>query len=73
MRYERERRRGRSELRNKEETEIPIGEPLDSAGRGYSMWRCWNCGEMGRLEERLPETCPSCAAPREELYYWEED
>ena len=50
---------------------------LDSArdvfGKAYVMWRCWECGEMGRLEDELPANCPSCDAPREELYYWAED
>jgi rubrerythrin len=37
------------------------------------MWRCWECGEMGQIEGDLPEACPACDAPREELYYWAED
>ena len=37
-------------------------------------WRCWECGELGTLEGTdLPENCPSCDAPREELYYWQQD
>jgi hypothetical protein len=37
-------------------------------------WRCWDCGELGRLEAAgLPEECPSCGAPKEELYYWQQD
>jgi rubrerythrin len=35
-------------------------------------WRCWECGEIGKLGE-LPEVCPSCGAPEEELYYWQQD
>jgi hypothetical protein len=50
---------------------------LDSArdifGKAYVMWRCWECGEMGQLEDELPASCPACGAPREELYYWAED
>lgn len=42
-------------------------------GRDYIMWRCWECGAMGKLEGSLPSTCPECDAPREELYYWVED
>ncbi|MDF9746312.1 DUF7130 family rubredoxin-like protein [Natrinema salsiterrestre] len=61
------------ELRNKNETKIPIGEAREPECRGCTMWRCRSCGEMGRFEEELPEACPGCAAPREELYYWEED
>jgi len=58
---------------NKNETELPIGEAQDVEAREHAMWRCGNCGEMGELEEMLPEFCPSCTAPREELFYWEED
>ena len=61
------------ELTNKEETEIPIGEPREPASQAHHMWRCQNCGEMGRFERELPAACPGCDGPREELYYWEED
>jgi rubrerythrin len=33
------------------------------------MWRCWGCGEMGRIEA-LPDACPDCDS---ELYYELED
>lgn len=36
------------------------------------MWRCWECGEMGQLAG-IPEECPNCGAPREDIYYWQED
>ncbi len=36
------------------------------------MWRCWECGEMGQIEN-IPSECPSCGAPKEEIYYWQED
>ncbi len=36
------------------------------------MWRCWDCGEMGQIED-IPEECPSCGAPKEDIYYWQED
>lgn len=42
-------------------------------GEAHLMWRCLECGEMGDLENDLPEHCPSCGAEREELYYWTED
>ncbi|TYL40556.1 hypothetical protein CV102_03020 [Natronococcus pandeyae] len=58
---------------NKEETEIPIGEPREPAAQGHVMWRCGECGEMGRFRDDLPEECSNCSAPKEELYYWEED
>jgi rubrerythrin len=37
------------------------------------MWRCWECGEMGKLDTDLPEACPACGAAKEDLYYWTED
>jgi hypothetical protein len=44
------------------------------AGIKELHWRCWDYGELGRLEATdLPETCPDCSAPREELYYWQQD
>jgi len=42
------------------------------AGEAELMWRCWECGEMGQIEA-IPETCPSCGAEREAIYYWIED
>lgn len=42
------------------------------AGEKELMWRCWKCGEIGRISD-IPESCPSCSAPREEIYYWQED
>ena len=36
------------------------------------MWRCWECGEMGQIEN-IPDECPSCGAPKEDIYYWQED
>jgi len=37
------------------------------------MWRCLNCGEMGAIEDGLPDRCPSCGTERENLMYWTED
>jgi hypothetical protein len=42
-------------------------------GEGYLMWRCMTCGEMGEIDEGIPETCPGCDAPKEDLMYWLED
>ena len=42
-------------------------------GEAELMWRCWECGELGRLDSDLPNACPSCGAQREDLYYWTED
>lgn len=36
------------------------------------MWRCWECGEMGQIEN-IPDECPACNAPKEDIYYWQED
>lgn len=51
----------------------PVTEARGLTGRDYIMWRCWECGEMGKIENSLPAACPECGAPREELYYWAED
>ncbi|MCT9094793.1 hypothetical protein [Haloarchaeobius sp. HME9146] len=42
-------------------------------GEGELMWRCWECGEMGRLNNDIPDTCPDCGTGREDIYYWTED
>lgn len=63
----------REDLSNKDKTEIPIGEPRDPTAQDHSMWRCGECGEMGQLGDALPEECPECLAPKEELYYRDED
>jgi hypothetical protein len=43
------------------------------SGHKELHWRCWECGELGELTGQLPEACPACDAPREELYYWQQD
>jgi rubrerythrin len=47
---------------------ITAGNP----GEAELMWRCWECGEVGQIET-IPEECPSCGAPKEDIYYWQED
>lgn len=42
-------------------------------GEAELMWRCTDCGEMGDLDDDLPDTCPNCGTPKENLYYWTED
>ncbi|WP_435334279.1 DUF7130 family rubredoxin-like protein [Haloarchaeobius sp. TZWWS8] len=42
-------------------------------GEGELMWRCWQCGEMGRLDDDIPDSCPGCGVGKEEIYYWTED
>lgn len=53
--------------------ETSLAETRELTGRDYIMWRCWECGEMGKIKGDLPANCPGCDAPREELYYWAED
>ncbi|MFC6786909.1 hypothetical protein ACFQFH_13785 [Halobaculum halobium] len=52
---------------------VDLDEARDIFGKAFVMWRCWECGEMGQIADDLPANCPSCDAPREELYYWAED
>ncbi len=42
-------------------------------GEAELMWRCLSCGEIGELEDELPEACPSCGGDREGIYYYIED
>lgn len=42
------------------------------SGHKELHWRCWECGEIGNLDE-MPSQCPSCGAAEEELYYWAQD
>ncbi|WP_336036186.1 DUF7130 family rubredoxin-like protein [Halobacterium yunchengense] len=58
---------------NKNETELPIGEASDAEARAATMWRCGDCGALRDLEAGLPEQCPDCGAPREQLCYRIED
>lgn len=45
--------------------------PGQEFGEGYIMWRCDECGEMGELEDGLPDECPNCGA--EAVRKWKED
>lgn len=45
---------------------------IKELGEGELVWRCGSCGEVGRIDE-MPDGCPSCDAPKTELYYWTED
>ena len=42
-------------------------------GEAELMWRCMECGEMGKIENDLPEECPNCGTEKENLMYWTED
>lgn len=46
-------------------------QPGQEFGEGYLMWRCDACGEMGELEDGLPNECPNCGD--ENVYKWRED
>ncbi|WP_251342042.1 DUF7130 family rubredoxin-like protein [Haloplanus halophilus] len=41
-------------------------------GEAELVWRCSRCGAVGDIDD-MPEACPDCDAPREDLYYWTED
>ena len=56
----------------KEQVTVLEGQTTGSARSDALMWRCWECGEMGQIAD-IPEECPSCGAPKEEIYYWQED
>ena len=42
-------------------------------GEAELMWRCTQCGEMGDIGKDIPDECPNCGAPKEDLMYWTED
>ena len=42
-------------------------------GEAELMWRCDECGEMGEIDHGIPDECPNCSAPKEDIYYWTED
>lgn len=41
--------------------------PGQKFGEGYLMWRCSECGEMGDLDDGMPEECPNCGVEKEAL------
>ena len=45
--------------------------PGQEFGEGYIMWRCQDCGEMGKLDDGFPDRCPDCGS--EAVYKWKED
>ena len=47
--------------------------PGEEFGEGFLMWRCSECGEMGDLEDGIPDSCPACGAPEEAIAAVEED
>lgn len=42
-------------------------------GEAELMWRCMECGEMGEIDDGLPDECPNCGRSKENLMYWTED
>ena len=46
-------------------------DPGQEFGEGYIMWRCEECGEMGKLDEGFPDECPNCGSA--DVYKYKED
>lgn len=44
-----------------------------SFGEAELMWRCTECGEMGDIADDIPDECPNCGTPKENIMYWTED
>lgn len=42
-------------------------------GEAELMWRCTECGEMGEIDDGIPENCPNCGVEKEAIMYWTED
>lgn len=53
------------------EIEAEEHDPGQEFGEGYIMWRCEECGEMGEIDDGLPEECPNCGS--DEVIKWKED
>lgn len=52
---------------------LSVEHEADSMGGEKELiWRCWECGAVGKLSD-IPTGCPDCGAPKEEIYYWRED
>jgi rubrerythrin len=47
--------------------------PGQEFGEGYLMWRCTECGEMGDIDDGMPEECPNCGVEKEALTGVRED
>ena len=48
-----------------------VGTDPSVVGESDLLWRCSGCGEIGEIED-MPDMCPSCEAPKTDLYYWSE-
>lgn len=66
---EQARKTNQEDLRTADEEQ----QPGQEFGEGYLMWRCDDCGEMGELDDGMPEECPNCGAEKEAIYEWRED
>ena len=42
-------------------------------GEAELMWRCTECGEMGEIDDGIPDNCPNCGTSKEAIMYWTED
>jgi Zn finger protein HypA/HybF involved in hydrogenase expression len=52
---------------------VSVAEQAESkAGEKTLMWRCNECGEVGRIDD-IPSMCPSCGASGESISYVQED
>lgn len=60
-------------LEGYEPTSVEHGHTATEVGEAELMWRCTECGELGRIEEGVPESCPGCGGRKESLMYWIED
>lgn len=45
-----------------EEIDPQEHDPGPEFGEGYIVWRCEACGEIGELEDGLPDECPNCGS-----------
>lgn len=41
-------------------------------GEAHLMWRCMDCGEMGPLDDSIPDRCPDCGQS-DSIEWWKED
>lgn len=51
---------------------VEHGRAGQALAEGALTWQCAACGAIGDIQA-LPETCPDCGAPKEEIYYRLED
>lgn len=42
-------------------------------GEAHLVWRYRNGGEVGAIDDGMPEQCPNCGVEKERLMWWTED